>query len=129
MPRVSPDPVQNELPMQPPVEEPILNSPYHEPNLHWTYSKDGKANKIPGRRAASYFWTTQKTGSDQALLEGVASDFGSDDLPLVNALHQDVGKWRDSNYQNATQITRQLLRHWHSKERSSRLFFCQLEAA
>jgi len=129
MPAATPDIPETEIPVQPPVEQPILNSPYYEPTLHWTYSKDGKATKSPGRRTASYFWTTQKTGSDQGLLEGIASDFGADDLPLVNALRADVKKWRDSNYQNATQVTRQLLRHWHSKDRARRLFFCQLEAA
>ncbi len=124
-----PDPVQVELPIQAPVEEPIINSPYYEPILHWSYSKEGKANKIPGRRKASYFWTTQKTGSNQLLLEGIDSDYGADDLPLVNALREDVAKWRQAGYENATQVTKQLLRHWHSKDRSRRLFFCQLEAA
>ena len=58
MPKISPDPTQAERPIQPAVEEPILNSPYYEPVRHWTYSKDGKATKTPGRRSASYFWTT-----------------------------------------------------------------------
>ncbi len=118
-----------DLPIQAPVEEPIINSPYAEPTQYWSYGKDGKASKIPGRRPASYFWTTKKTGSEQGTLEGIVTDFGADDLPLVNALRHDVAKWRDSNYQNATQVTRQLLRHWHAKDRSRRLFFCQLEAA
>lgn len=129
MARIHPDPVQPELPIQPPVEQPIINSPYYEPDQHWSYSKQGKANRIPGRRRASYFWTTQKTGSAQGLLEGIDSDHGSDDLPLVNALRHDVGKWRECGYENATQITKQLLRHWSSKDRQRRLFFCQLEAA
>jgi len=131
MSRTAPDPVQTELPVQAPVEEPILNSPYCEPTQHWSYSKGGKAEKTPGRRRASYFWTTQKTGSLQQTFEaeGFDTDYGSDDLPLVNALRHDVGKWRESGYENATQVTKQLLRHWSNKERSRRLFFCQLEAA
>jgi type III restriction enzyme len=131
MPARTPDPVQTELPIQAPVEEPIINSPYYEPTQHWSYSKEGKAQKQEGRRRASYFWTTQKTGSLQQSFEaeGFDTDHGSDDLPLVNALRYDVGKWRDSGYENATQITKQLLRHWSAKDRSRRLFFCQLEAA
>jgi type III restriction enzyme len=131
MPKVSPEPVQTDLPIQAPVEEPILNSPYCEPTHHWAYSKGGKAIKEPGRRRASYFWTTQKTGSLQQTFdaEGFDTDHGSDDLPLVNALRYDVGKWRDAGYENATQVTKQLLRHWSAKDRSRRLFFCQLEAA
>lgn len=31
MPRVSPDPVQSELPVTPAVEQPALNFPYDEP--------------------------------------------------------------------------------------------------
>lgn len=117
-----------EVPIQAPVEEPIINSPYLEPTHHWSYTREGKASKTPGRRRASYFWTTQKTGSAQQLLEGIDSSTGEDDLPLVNALRHDVARWRSSEYENATQVTRQLLRHWRSKDRSRRLFFCQIEA-
>jgi hypothetical protein len=126
MPKISPDPVQTELPVTPAVEQPILNSPYYEPEEHWGY---GKASRMPGRRPATYFWTTQRTGSEQLQMEGITSDYGAEDMPIVNALREDVKKWRNSNYENATQITRQLLRHWHSKDRTRRLFFCQLEAA
>ena len=126
----TPDPLQTELPIQAPVEEPIINSPYKEPLQHWSYSKEGKAQKTPGRRRASYFWTTQKTGSLQQTFEaeGFDTDFGSDDLPLVNSLRHDVAKWRASEYENATQVTKQLLRHWQAKDRKRRLFFCQIEA-
>lgn len=129
MPARTPDPAQIELPVTPAVEQPILNSPYYEPEEHWVYGKGGKASRMPGRRPATYFWTTQRTGSEQLQMEGITSDHGAEDMPLVNALREDVKKWRNSNYENATQITRQLLRHWHAKERSRRLFFCQLEAA
>lgn len=124
-----PDPAQPELPVTPAVEEPILNSPYYEPEEHWVYGKDGKASRIPGRRPATYFWTTQRTGSEQLQLEGITSDYGAEDMPLVNALRYDLERWRNTNYENATQITKQLLRHWHSRDRARRLFFCQLEAA
>ena len=129
MPKISPDPVQTELPITPAVAQPILNSPYYEPEEHWVYGKDGKASRMSGRRPATYFWTTQRTGSEQLQMEGITSDHGAEDMPVVNALREDVKKWRNSNYENATQVTKQLLRHWHSKDRSRRLFFCQLEAA
>ncbi len=51
-----------------------------------------------------------------------------DDLPLVNALRSDVRRWRESDYEGATAVTNQLLRHWASPERARRLFFCQREA-
>lgn len=37
-------------------------------------------------------------------------------------------RWRKTNYRNATNITRQLLRYWQREGRERRLFFCQLEA-
>ena len=51
-----------------------------------------------------------------------------DDLPLVNALRDDVQKWRASKWENASETTKQLLRHWWRDDRRRRLFFCQLEA-
>ena len=51
-----------------------------------------------------------------------------DDLPLVNALREDVRKWREAGYPGATNVTRDLLRHWGRKDRARRLFFCQMES-
>jgi type III restriction enzyme len=117
-----------ELPIQAPVEEPIINSPYVVPKAHWAYDKSGKANKISGRREARYFWTTQRVITGQTDLEGVGGDYGSERLPLVNALRLDVAKWRESGYENATQVTKKLLAHWTRGDRKRRFFFCQLEA-
>ena len=117
-----------ELPIQAPVEEPIINSPYVVPKAHWAYDKSGKANKISGRREARYFWTTQRVMTGQTDLEGVGGDYGSERLPLVNALRVDVAKWRESGYENASQVTKKLLAHWTRGDRKRRFFFCQLEA-
>jgi type III restriction enzyme len=62
-------------------------------------------------------------------LEGIGSSYGSEPLPLVNALREDLKKWRKSNYEGATQTTRKLLQHWQGKDRKRRIFFCQIEAA
>ena len=51
-----------------------------------------------------------------------------DDLPLVNNLRSDVRRWRESNYRNATNVTRELLNHWAREDKERRLFFCQREA-
>ncbi|MDB6140386.1 MAG: hypothetical protein JWO94_3458 [Verrucomicrobiaceae bacterium] len=122
--------LQLSLPVQAPVEEPIINGPFDEPKFWWAYDKNGKAIKTPGRRNASYFWTTQKvmSGQTQLSLEGMESDYGSEELGLVNDLRHDVARWRASNYENATATTKKLLAHWKNPERKRRLFFCQLEA-
>ena len=51
-----------------------------------------------------------------------------EELPYVNSLREDVKRWRSSDYRNATNTTRKLLRHWNRTELIRRLFFCQIEA-
>ena len=116
---------QLEIPIQP-VERPILCNPYEEPDAHWVYDTEtGEAIKQPGRRDAGYWYKTQRTGSEQLQL---FQEEERDDLPLVNALRNDVRRWRESNYRNATKVTRELLRHWTREDKERRLFFCQREA-
>jgi len=108
-----------------PVEQPILSSPYEEPPEHWWYEEDGTAKKNPGRRPAGYYYKTDRTGGAQARL---FAEENRDDLPLVNALRDDVKRWRASGYRGAEPVTRELLRHWGNPKRTPRLFFCQIEA-
>ncbi len=118
---------QLEIPIQP-VEQPILCSPYEEPNAHWIYdTQTGEAVKNPGRREAGYWFKTERTGSEQQQMQFVQEE-ERDDLPIVNALRADVKRWRETNYPNVTPVTRELLRHWASDNLKHRLFFCQREA-
>ncbi len=106
------------------VDDPILSSPYDEPAEHWLY-ESGVPKKTAGRRRAGYYYTTKRTGSAETDL---FAEENRDDLPLVNALREDVARWRGSGYRGSTQVTKDLLRHWHATDRFRRLFFCQLEA-
>ena len=118
---------QLEIPIQP-VEQPILCNPYEEPDAHWVYDTDtGEATKQPGRREAGYWYKTQRTGTEQIQMRFIQEE-QRDDLPLVNALRADVKRWRAANYRNATNVTRELLRHWTREDKERRLFFCQREA-
>ena len=113
------------VPIQP-VEDPILCSPYAAPHQHWLYdTATGLPQKIQSRREASYWYKTERTGSRQTQL---LAEEERDDLPLVNALREDVKNWRESGWRNASQTTKRLLRHWWREDRSRRLFFCQIEA-
>jgi type III restriction enzyme len=113
------------IPIQP-VENPILCAPYAEPEQHWLYdTRTGIPTKNPGRRSASYWFKTERTGSAQMSL---LAEEERDDLPLVNALRDDVRRWRESKWENASETTKQLLRHWWREDRARRLFFCQIEA-
>lgn len=118
-------PGQQDIPIQP-VERPILCSPYKEPDQHWKYdTQTGAARKEPGRRPASYWYKTERTGSAQLSL---LAQEQQDDLPLPNLLREDVKRWRESDYRGATPATKELLRHWSREDRERRLFFCQREA-
>ncbi|HXG48285.1 MAG TPA: DEAD/DEAH box helicase family protein [Methylomirabilota bacterium] len=114
-----------QIPIQP-VENPILCSPYKEPDQHWLYdTKTGIPSKSPGRRPASYWFKTERTGAAQ---RDLFAEEERDDLPLVNALREDVRRWRESGWENASETTKKLLRHWWREDRPRRLFFCQIEA-
>src|SRR5438874_461421 len=109
-----------------PVEKPILCGPYEEPTEHWFHDRDsGEAKPVPGRRPASYFFKTERTGSAQRTF---FAEENREDLPLVNLLRDDVRRWRESEYRGASNVTRELLAHWARADRPRRLFFCQREA-
>jgi len=116
---------QLEIPIQP-VEQPIICKPFEEPNQHWFYdTKNGTASLQTGRRPASYWYKSRRTGSTQL---GLFAEEEREDLPLVNLIRDDVRRWRKSNYEGATHITKQLLAYWNREDRYRKLFFCQLEA-
>ncbi|MCW0218908.1 MAG: DEAD/DEAH box helicase family protein [Prosthecobacter sp.] len=113
------------IPIQP-VENPILCSPYIEPDQHWLYdTRTGIPSKTPGRRPASYWFKSERTGGAQ---RDLFAEEERDDLPLVNALRDDVRRWRASGWESASETTKKLLRHWWREDRGRRLFFCQVEA-
>src|SRR5438445_4461761 len=121
-----PNQSQQEIPSQP-VDNPIICNPYKEPSEHWVYDTvTGEASPFPGRRPASYWYKTTKSAPGQGVL---FAEEQRDELPLVNALREDVKRWRASTYEGATNVTKDLLRHWWREDRYLRLFFCQLEAA
>ena len=106
------------------VENPILCSPYEEPTQHWNY-QDGVPFTMDGRRPASYWFKEKRTGTKQVDL---FAEEQRDDLPLVNALREDVKRWRESGFRGASAVTLDLLRWWSRKDAPRRLFFCQREA-
>ena len=123
------NPAQQQLPIQAPVDSPILCSPYEEPTAHWVYDiNTGEAKKLDGRRPASYFFKRERVGTGQMILP-VFGEETREDLNFINDIRRDVKRWRQSNYEGATQVTKELLKHWWRKDRWRRLFFCQLEAA
>lgn len=108
-----------------PVAKPIICSPYEEPDSHWTYDKNtGEATRVALRRPGGYYYKTELTGVQADLF----AEEEWDDLPLVNALRDDVRRWREADYRGASNTTKQLLRHWAGQDLLRPLFFCQREA-
>jgi uncharacterized protein (DUF433 family) len=88
-----PTPKQTEIPVQP-VNKPIVCSPFKEPTAHWVYNtQTGQASRMSGRRPASYWFKTERTGSAQMQL-GIVAEEEREDLPLVNALKGSVDEVR-----------------------------------
>ena len=115
------------MPIQP-VDDPILCSPYKEPTKHWVYDPEtGRPNQSEGRRAAGYWMETYGTADEQLALS-LFREEGWSTLPIISKLRNDVKRWRDTDYRNVTNVTRQLLRYWQREGRQRPLFFCQLEA-
>jgi type III restriction enzyme len=106
------------------VPAPIINNPYDEPRKHWVYVA-GVPTLNDGRRRATYWFKTKRTGS---LQQELLAEEEADDLPLVNRLREDVKRWRNAKYRGASPVTRELLEYWGRADRPRRLFFCQREA-
>jgi type III restriction enzyme len=107
------------------VEEPILNSPYEEPAVHWQI-EEGRLPEIrSGRRQAGYFYRDPKapisSGEHEARGQWVS-------LTLVNQIREQMKDWRKKNYPGVTGTTLELLKYWQREGRQHRLFFAQLEA-
>ena len=113
------------IPIQP-VAQPILCSPFVEPDRHWHYDRDHHRHiQADGRRPSRYWHQGNTTGSRQ---RNLFIEEDEDDLPLVNMLRANVADWRRNGYPHVTAVTRQLLLHWSREDRTRRLFFCQREA-
>lgn len=122
--RIRPEDLEAEAPPIQAVADPILCSPYREPTEFWEYTQ-GVPKRATGRRPASYWFKSKRTGGAE---KDLFEEENRDDLPLVNRLREDVKRWRASEYRGATEVTKDLLKHWGRADRSRRLFFCQLEA-
>jgi type III restriction enzyme len=104
------------------VDQPIVNEPFSEPRRYWRIH-DGSPELVDERRPSGY-------APGLRTQHGAASKLEEDfvPLPLVNEIRGRVRAWREAGYPGATRTTLELLRHWTSRERERRLFFCQLEA-
>jgi type III restriction enzyme len=113
------------------IENPILNSPYRQPDRHWRFSDEGITNEIvEGRRQSAYFVPIPppKKKGKQLQFDTEWTQDRIEPNDKVNRIRERVKHWREGEYQGITQVTRKLLQHWRDPDRENKLFFCQIEA-
>lgn len=116
-------------------DNPILNSPYLEPSLHYATDKDGSLNYSDIRKGRRIFTTDiqvipTRQGPQKEIFE--VNDF-SDEYQdhLINLCRKEVGKWRADLYPGTTRVSKELLTFWFSnpeRHAQMKLFFAQQEA-
>ena len=121
------------------IDNPILNSPYEQPDQYYEIGPNGPTGEIRvGRRPSESFIPSAitkkgKRGKDDS--EQVQFDFDAtgerrERNSLINDVRRDVAKWRRrGEYAGVTPVSRKLLQHWADAKRENRVLFCQREAA
>ena len=114
---------------------PILNSPYLEPTLHYDTDSEGNLdynNIVVGRRIFkpdSAVIPTRQTGQKEVFeWNDDAAEYGTH---IINLCRKEIEKWRSEKYPNTTRVTKELLTFWfNNPERlvTKKLFFAQQEA-
>ena len=116
------------------IENPVINSPFSEPQRHFKFDEGGITDQIvEKRRQSEYFIPIPKPKrkqTNQALI-----DFGEawtgdrlEENQFINNVRERVALWRRGGYQGITPVTRRLLAYWTDPEREKKFFFCQIEA-
>ena len=118
------------------TDNPILNSPYLEPTLHYATDEFDKSLNYNDVREGRRVFTPDipivptKQGSQQKMLE--LNDFADDlEKHLINLCRKEVGLWRKANYPNTTRVTKELLTFWFNnpdRHAQQKLFFAQQES-
>jgi type III restriction enzyme len=121
------------------IDNPILNSPYEQPDRHYVIGQTGPTGEIrDGRRPSESFipialaakGRKSKDGSEQGQIDFDATGERREKNTLINELRRDVERWRmGGHYADVTPITRKLLQHWADPTRENRVIFAQREAA
>jgi len=114
------------------IENPIINSPFREPDKQFAFNEFGITNEvIPGRRLSSYFIPiagAKKSKTGQQMFDTEWTRDRIEENRFINSVRGKVRAWRDGGYLGVTPVTLQLLRYWTNPEREKKLFFCQIEA-
>jgi len=123
------------------INNPILNNPYLEPQLHYATLASGPekgaldyTTEIKGRRVfnpdTEGAIPVRQTNPQGQMFE--VNDFAAEyETHIINLCRKEVGQWRAAKFPNTTRITKELLTFWFDNpERHAikKLFFAQQEA-
>jgi type III restriction enzyme len=114
------------------IENPVINSPFEEPERHFKFTDEGITNEIvEARRVSSYFIpiARPKKRGKQLLLDTEWTQDRVEENKFVNEVRARVENWRQGGHVGVTKTTAQLLDYWCNPHRDKKLFFCQIEAA
>src|SRR6266480_3281169 len=113
------------------IQNPVINSPFTEPQRHFEFGDRGITGKIDqGRRQSSYFVPIPH-GRRQTAQLSLEAEWTKDrlrDNELVNRIREKVLIWRKGGHAGVTATTGRLLDYWTAADRDRKLFFCQIEA-
>ena len=113
------------------IENPILNSPFREPQRHFRFDDNSITSDIlNGRRPSEYFVpiAAPRKKSKQLSIESLIEPERKVEADGINRIRASVQTWRERGHPDVSATTRALLQHWTDPARYRRLFFCQIEA-
>jgi type III restriction enzyme len=113
------------------IENPVINSPFDEPQRHFRFTNEGITNEIvPERRVSSYFIpiAKPKKKGKQLYFDTEWLQERIEENKFINRVRSRVAMWRLGGYLGTTKTTGRLLEHWQRPDREKNLFFCQVEA-
>ena len=114
------------------IDNPILNSPYEQPDRHYEIGPQGPTGEVAtavGRasrssRSRSREGQEGRDGSEQTEIDFDATGERREKNSLINDIRRDVEKWRrGGQYAGVTPISRKLLQHWADPTRENRVIF------
>jgi type III restriction enzyme len=117
------------------TDNPILNSPYEEPYLHYATDADGALDYTDIRTGRRIYTSDiqvipsrQSPQSSIFEVNDLVAEYGTH---LINLCRKEVGIWRQAKYPNTTRVTKELLTFWFDnpdRHAVKKLFFAQQEA-
>jgi type III restriction enzyme len=115
-------------------KNPILNSPYEEPKLHYHTNEKGELDYekvIEGRRifVPDTNAIPTRQGDQKEIFD--VNEYHDYSTHIVNLIRKQIADWRSAGYPNTTRVTKELLSFWFiNPERHAvkKLFFAQQEA-